>query len=91
VQLGNAAILNRDLVNDSSISRKACCQCEYFTYRETILNYANKMLYFVKSRTNVILMIVYDCNVFNMLNYALMIACFDIKFEIDFMSFDDIN
>jgi hypothetical protein len=52
------------------------------------------MLCFVKSRANVILMIVYACDVSicsNMLNHALMIMCFDMRFESDFMSFDDIN
>jgi hypothetical protein len=49
------------------------------------------MLCFVKSRANVILMIIYACAVFNMLNCALLITCFDMRFENDFVSFDDIN
>jgi hypothetical protein len=86
VQLGNVVILSKAFVEDSSISRKVCSQCEYFTHWEPILIYANKMLCCVKSRANVILMIVYACDVFNMLNYALMITCFDMGLETDFMS-----
>jgi hypothetical protein len=45
----------------------------------------------VKSRANDILMIIYACAVFNTLNCALLITCFDMRFENDFVSFDDIN
>jgi hypothetical protein len=91
VQLGNAAILSKTLVEDSSISRKACSQGEYFTHWELILIYANELLCFVKSRANVILMIIYECAVFNTLNCALLITYFDMRFENDFVNFDDIN
>jgi hypothetical protein len=91
VQLGNAAILSKALVEDSSISRKTCSQGEYFTHWEPILIYANEMLCFVKSRANVILMIMYACAIFNMLNCALLITCLEMRFENDFVSFDDIN
>jgi hypothetical protein len=55
------------------------------------LIYANEMLCFVKSRANVILMIIYACTIFNMLNCALLITCFDMRFENNFVSFIDIN